>query len=157
VLLLDEPASGLDPKARIDLRNLLLDLNASGTTILISSHILTELEGFCTSIGIMEKGRMVRSGRIDAITASETLSRTVRLEWLGESSELVKSTLAAVTTVSNLAIEARQGVVQFSGDDHELAQLLAGIISAGVQVINFHEVKQTVEDIYLKVSHHEVM
>ena len=58
ILLLDEPASGLDPKARLELRNLLRTLRDQGTTILISSHILTELEGFCTSIGIMEKGRM---------------------------------------------------------------------------------------------------
>ena len=65
VLLLDEPASGLDPKARLELRQLLRFLRDQGATILISSHILTELEGFCTSIGIMEKGRMVRSGRID--------------------------------------------------------------------------------------------
>ncbi|HXZ82115.1 MAG TPA: ABC transporter ATP-binding protein, partial [Terriglobales bacterium] len=64
VLLLDEPASGLDPKARADLRNLLLSLRDSGATILISSHILSELEGFCTSIGIMERGRMVRSGKL---------------------------------------------------------------------------------------------
>ena len=63
VLLLDEPASGLDPKARLELRNLLRSMRDQGSTILISSHILTELEGFCTSIGIMEKGRMVRSGR----------------------------------------------------------------------------------------------
>jgi ABC-2 type transport system ATP-binding protein len=69
VLLLDEPASGLDPKARVDLRNVLLELQAQGTTILISSHILTELEGFCTLIGIMEKGSMVRSGSIASITA----------------------------------------------------------------------------------------
>ena len=65
VLLLDEPASGLDPKARLDLRNLLRSLGDQGTTVLISSHILTELEGFCTSIGLMEKGRMVRSGKIE--------------------------------------------------------------------------------------------
>jgi ABC-2 type transport system ATP-binding protein len=64
VLLLDEPASGLDPKARLDLRNLLRALGEQGTTILISSHILTELEGFCTSIGLMERGVMVRSGTI---------------------------------------------------------------------------------------------
>src|SRR5207245_8262638 len=65
VLLLDEPASGLDPKARLELRNLLRSLRDQGSTILISSHILTELEGFCTSIGIMEKERMVSSGRSD--------------------------------------------------------------------------------------------
>ena len=72
VLLLDEPASGLDPKARLDLRNLLSSLRDDGTTVLISSHILTELEGFCTSIGIMEKGQMIRSGTIAEISAAET-------------------------------------------------------------------------------------
>jgi len=65
VMLLDEPASGLDPKARLELRNLLRSLRDQGATILISSHILTELEGFCTSIGIMERGRLVRSGSIE--------------------------------------------------------------------------------------------
>src|SRR5262249_40149156 len=71
VLLLDEPASGLDPKSRIDLKNLLVDLQQQGTTILISSHILPDLEGFCTSIGIMERGRMLRTGRIDQLAAQQ--------------------------------------------------------------------------------------
>src|SRR3970040_1576198 len=81
VLLLDEPASGLDPKARLDLRNLLRSLRDEGTTILISSHILTELEGFCTSIGLMEKGVMVRSGKIEEIVAADSQHRAVRLWW----------------------------------------------------------------------------
>src|SRR6201987_3983069 len=75
VLLLDEPASGLDPKARLELRNLLRSLRDQGSTILISSHILTELEGFCTSIGIMEKGRLVRSGSIEEVTAAVSTMR----------------------------------------------------------------------------------
>jgi ABC-2 type transport system ATP-binding protein len=83
VLLLDKPASGLDPKARFDLRILLQGLREQGTTILISSHILTELEGFCTSIGIIEKGHLVRSGRIEDVTAAELPTRTIALRWLG--------------------------------------------------------------------------
>ena len=74
VLLLDEPASGLDPKARIELRNLLRATRDQGATILISSHILTELEGLCTSIGIMEKGRLVRSGKIEDVVSAGTQS-----------------------------------------------------------------------------------
>ncbi len=88
VLLLDEPASGLDPKARMDLRNLLRGLCDQGTTVLISSHILTELEGFCTSIGLMEKGVMIRSGTIEEITAAETHYRVVRLSWVGDTAAL---------------------------------------------------------------------
>src|SRR5271157_3285702 len=84
VLLLDEPASGLDPKARLDLRNLLRSLRDDGATVLISSHILTELEGFCTSIGLMEKGQMIRSGTLADISAAESKFRVVRVGWVGK-------------------------------------------------------------------------
>jgi ABC-2 type transport system ATP-binding protein len=157
VLLLDEPASGLDPKARLDLRNLLLSLRAQGTTILISSHILTELEGFCTSIGIMEKGRMVRSGRIDEVTAAEKLARDLRIRWLGDATLALAARLAAQPHVSTVQLGAGTGTFQFAGSDEELATLLADLIAAGVRVSTFAETKQTVEDLYMKLSRHEVM
>ena len=157
VLLLDEPASGLDPKARLDLRNLLRSLRDQDTTILISSHILTELEGFCTSIGIMEKGCMVRSGRIEEVTAAATPARDIQIEWLGDSAALVEGELAKTAQVSDLRLESGTGSFQFGGSDDELAQLLADLVAAGVRVKSFNEVHQTVEDLYMKISHHEVM
>ena len=159
VLLLDEPASGLDPKARVDLRNLLLDLRAQGTTILISSHILTELEGFCTSIGLMEKGRMVRSGSIESITAEETHHRTVRAGWLAgdAATAAVNNCLSQHVQVTNLRIVENQAVFQYAGDEAGLAALIAAMVAAGVPVTAFGEVKQTVEDLYMKISRHEVM
>jgi ABC-2 type transport system ATP-binding protein len=157
VLLLDEPASGLDPKARLELRNLLRSLRDQGTTILISSHILTELEGFCTSIGIMEKGRMVRSGRIDEVTAAENPARDMRLSWLGGSAASIQTELNGNAKVSNLQLNSASGTFQFSGSDDELAALLATLVSSGVRVRSFSEVKQTVEDLYMKLSKHEVM
>ena len=157
VLLLDEPASGLDPKARLDLRNLLRALRDEGTTILISSHILTELEGFCTSIGIMEKGEMIRSGTISDISAAETPFRVVRLGWLGPGDTMVSEKLGDNPNVSGLMVQGSQGVFKFAGNEEELAGVLTGLVSAGVKVVNFGEVKQTVEDLYLKLSHHEVM
>jgi ABC-2 type transport system ATP-binding protein len=157
VLLLDEPASGLDPKARLELRNLLLSLRDQGTTILISSHILTELEGFCTSIGIMEKGRMMRSGRIDEVTAAENLMRDFRIGWLGDSTRALEGKLAAYPHVSQLQLSRATGTFQFAGSDEELATLLAHLIATGVRVTTFAEVKQTVEDLYMKVSKHEVI
>ena len=157
VLLLDEPASGLDPKARLELRNLLRSLRDQGTTILISSHILTELEGFCTSIGIMEKGRMVRSGRIDEVTAAENPARDIRLSWLGDGTASIQTELTSHPKVSNLQLNGALGTFQFSGSDDELAALLAKLVSSGVRVKSFSEVKQTVEDLYMKLSKHEVM
>lgn len=157
VLLLDEPASGLDPKARLDLRNLLSSLRDQGSTVLISSHILTELEGFCTSIGLMEKGRMVRSGTIEEITAAESHYRVVRLSWAGDAAAGVSATLKANPKVSGLMVQGAQGVFKFAGTEEELAALLAELISGGVRVVSFGEVKQTIEDLYLKLSRHEVM
>jgi ABC-2 type transport system ATP-binding protein len=157
VLLLDEPASGLDPKARLDLRNLLRSMSADGATILISSHILTELEGFCTAIGLMEKGRMVRSGTIEAITAAETEYRVVRMSWVGDAGALVEARLAANPKISGILISGSEAVCKFTGPEEGLAEILRDLVSAGAPVISFGEVKQTVEDLYLKLSHNEVM
>ena len=156
VLLLDEPASGLDPKARVDLRNLLLDLRAEGTTVLISSHILPDLEGFCTSIGVMEKGVMVRSGRVDEITSQEAQHlRAVRLSWIGEAP--VERILHSIGTVSGLALNGSDGLFRFAGSEDELAALLQQLIAQGVRVLSFGETKQTIEELYLKLSRNEVM
>jgi ABC-2 type transport system ATP-binding protein len=157
VLLLDEPASGLDPKARLELRNLLLLLRDQGATILISSHILTELEGFCTSIGIMEKGRMVRSGRIDEVTAAENATRMVRLSWTGDSLARAQEQLQRDARVSDPKLTAGAGTFRFAGAEEDLAPVLASLVAAGVPVTSFGEVKQTVEDLYMKLSTHEVM
>jgi len=156
-LVLDEPASGLDPKARIDLRNLLRSARDEGATILISSHILTELEGFCTSIGIMEKGRLIRSGRLEEVMLAGTLTRTVHLQWLGEGRAHIQAGLGNLATVSGLKLSENEGEFFFSGSDDELSQTLADLIKSGVRVLSFREVKQTVEEMYMKLSSHEVM
>jgi len=157
VLLLDEPASGLDPKARFDLRLLLQGLRDQGATILISSHILTELEGFCTSIGIMEKGCLVRSGRIEDVTAAESPSKTIALRWLGEASVVVQAALARVSEITDLEIDGGTAEFRYAGSEDGLAQLLAELLTAQVRIVSFSEVKTTVEDLYMKLSHHEVM
>ncbi len=157
VLVLDEPASGLDPKARIELRNVLRSARDEGATILISSHILTELEGFCTSIGVMEKGRLVRSGRLEEVMLAVTPTRTVRLQWLGEGRAHIQAGLGKLASVSELKLNGNEGELFFSGSDDELSQALADLIASGVRILSFREVKQTVEEMYMKVSSHEVM
>jgi ABC-2 type transport system ATP-binding protein len=157
VLVLDEPASGLDPKARIELRTLLRSARDEGATILISSHILTEMEGFCTSIGVMEKGRLVRSGRLDEVMLAVTPARTVRLQWLGEGRAQIQAGLGQLATVSELKLSENEGEFFFSGSDDELSRTLAVLITSGVRVLSFRELKQTVEEMYMKLSSHEVM
>ena len=157
LLLLDEPASGLDPKARLDLRNLLRSLRDQGTTVLISSHILTELEGFCTSIGLMERGKMVRSGKIEDITAAESQYRVVRLTWLGDAAAVIESRLNNNPMISGVLARGTEGVFKFAGPEEGLAAVLRELVTSGVRVLSFGEVKQTVEDLYLKLSLDEVM
>ena len=157
VMLLDEPASGLDPKARLELRNLLRSLRDQGATILISSHILTELEGFCTSIGIMERGRLVRSGSIEQVTAAATSTRLVRLTWAGDSLPILREKLPGDPRITDVNLEGSSGTFRFSGSEEDLAPVLAGLVSANVRVTSFGEVKQTVEEVYMKLSTHEVM
>ncbi len=152
VMLLDEPASGLDPKARLELRNLLRSLRDQGATILISSHILTELEGFCTSIGIMEKGRMVRSGSIEEVTAAAASQRLVRLSWAADSQAVAEEKLKNDPRVSEVSLAAGAGTFRFSGSEEDLAPVLARLVAANVPVTSFGEVKQTVEELYMKLS-----
>ncbi|HSJ52903.1 MAG TPA: ABC transporter ATP-binding protein, partial [Anaerolineae bacterium] len=85
VLLLDEPASGLDPRARVEMRELLRELGAMGKTVVVSSHILTELAELCDSVGIVEKGRLVASGPVNQITQQVQQGHTLRLQVLSDS------------------------------------------------------------------------
>lgn len=123
VLLLDEPASGLDPKARFDLRNLLRALRDQGTPILISSHILPELEDLCTSIGIMEKGHLVRSGSIEEVTALDS-GRSIHFGWVGGSVGALRSLLGSHARIANFQCDANEGSFQFARGDAELAEIL---------------------------------
>jgi ABC-2 type transport system ATP-binding protein len=157
VLLLDEPASGLDPKARIELRDLLRSARERGTTILISSHILTELDGFCTSMGIMEKGRLLRTGKLEDMVSAGVQSRAIRLQWLGGAVTQIQELLSRSTAIFDVNLKGNEGGFRFSGSDDELAELLSHLVAARIRVVSFREIKQTVEEIYMRLSSHEVM
>jgi ABC-2 type transport system ATP-binding protein len=157
LLLLDEPASGLDPKARMQLRDLLLMLRAQGTTIVISSHILAELEGFCTTIGIMELGRLVRSDTLSALTSTAGNRKTILLRWLSDNIDAVRQTIERSGGL--IAAEWSPGQAHCTVDltEEQLADLHAALVHAGVRLVEFTEKKQTVQDVYMNLSRHEVM
>lgn len=164
VLLLDEPASGLDPVARIEMRDTLKQLAARGRTILISSHILTELSEFCSSIGIMEKGLMVISGRIDEIiTCLKTLMKiTVEMvaggvggvggDGSGGGGFDICKWLNEQDNISGIATKNGRVDFDFQGTDAEAAQLLKKMVTENIPVKSFYERHMGVEDILLKVG-----
>ncbi len=155
VLLLDEPASGLDPMARIQLRDMLQRQTEMGRTVLISSHILSELSGFCTSIGIMEKGRMVVSGRLDEIVRGMHSGLRVVVELLDAPPDA--ATLAAgCAGVTNAVADRNRLMIEMEGGDEEAAALLRELIGKGLSVIGFREEKLDIEAILLRVGAKEV-
>jgi ABC-2 type transport system ATP-binding protein len=155
VLLLDEPASGLDPMARIELRELLKAQAVRGKTVLISSHILTELQGFCTSIGIMEKGVLRASGPIRDIAAGFRPHKRVVVELLEQRADAaqVATALAGV----RVAGESNGGLeLDVEGDDAAVVALLRHLMDAHLPVKGFWEQEMGVEDILLQVGAKEV-
>lgn len=155
VMLLDEPAGGLDPMARIELREALRGMAALGKTLVVSSHILTELADFCTSIGIMERGELVIDGAIDDIITQMNPHTLWVMEILSETSK-AEACLAGHPHIESCESEGQSVRIRFSGDDEEAADLLAKLIHDGVRVKAFYEDKMDVEDIFLKVGAREV-
>jgi len=155
VLLLDEPASGLDPLARIELRNLMKRLASTGKTILISSHILNELSEFCTSIGVMQKGRLLRHGPIDEIVAGLGMERRIVIETIGPAAaaqDVVRAnTRATIVTASDGRCE-----FEAAASDEELATTLAELVRQGVRVKAFYERRRGVEDVLMQLGASEV-
>jgi ABC-2 type transport system ATP-binding protein len=157
VLLLDEPASGLDPHARIELRDLIRQLAALGTTLLVSSHILTELADFSTSVVIMERGRVARSGRIDALVEELAGGTPVRVELLGaEEAARLAEDLGARAGVKKIKMDGATVDFTFNGERAELAALHRALTAAHAGVVSFYERRLTVEDVFLASGRRDV-
>ncbi|HIP87095.1 MAG TPA: ABC transporter ATP-binding protein [Anaerolineales bacterium] len=155
VLILDEPASGLDPRARVEIRELIRELQAMGKTIFVSSHILSEIEEVCTHIGIIEAGRLVVSGPLAEIRRQIQVQRTVRIGLMDRVEE-AQAWLAAHPDVLQVEPVEPNGEgdlrVALRGEEEALPQLLGALMEAGFRVTMFREEKQDLEDIFLRLT-----
>ena len=155
VLLLDEPASGLDPRARVELRELLRELRAMGKTILISSHILPELEELCTSVAIIDRGQVLAQGRVAEIEKRLRFGAVLRVKVLleGEDLEAARERLAADADVAS-AVLLEDGTIElgFRGDDEATARLLASSVASGMPVVSFSRAASDLEELFLQVT-----
>jgi ABC-2 type transport system ATP-binding protein len=155
VLLLDEPASGLDPRARVELRELLRELRALGKTIIISSHILPELEELCTSVAIVDHGQVLAQGRVADIEKRLRYGAVLRVRVLGDGMaiEAAREHFAAEERVASASI-LHDGQIElgFRGDDDESAALLSRAIAAGVRVASFARAASDLEELFLQVT-----
>ncbi len=155
VLMLDEPASGLDPIGRIELRQLLLDLRETGKAILISSHILTELSSFCNKAAIMERGKLVASGTLAELAQRRSVRR-VSLKWRAQGDKALE-VLRGTEGVCNIE-EAPQGVVfGFKGATSELDELLRALVEQRIPIAEWRSADDDLEAIFLESGAKELM
>jgi ABC-2 type transport system ATP-binding protein len=156
VLILDEPANGLDPNARIEMRQILLRLAEMGKTLIVTSHILPELSRICDTVAIIDKGRLQGFGTLDQIM------RKVRQRRVFEAQVLTAAQVGAVAAFLRERLEAgaevtespQESEVRFAteADDAKIAELLAAAIRAGLPLVQYHEVVMDLEDAFLEVT-----
>lgn len=159
LLILDEPADGLDPRSRSDLRRILSRARARGVTVVISSHILRELDDLCDSVAILQRGRLVAAGDVNDIIDRYEVARFVyeirMLRGVDEARELLarrRALIEAQGTVDGLTSLQ----VQIHGDEATMAHLLAELVAAGVQVVTCSRVRSRLEDVYDRISDDQV-
>ncbi len=151
VLILDEPASGLDPRARVEVKALLKELRRMGKTILISSHILTELADCCTSIGIIERGQLLMHGPIDDVYRRIRGNRIIEVKFV-KGMDVGLSVIRSSPHLRDVQVDNSKATLELECNDEDVSQLLKTLIEQGVGMSSFGEKEPTLEDVFMLVT-----
>lgn len=151
LLILDEPASGLDPRARFEMKEILKNLSSMGKTIIISSHILPELAEMCTSIGIIDHGKMVIKGTVDDIMSRMSASNPLIIKFASGKQEAIQL-LKENPDVKNISIQEDSVAIGFSGGREEEARLLGQMVSRGVGICHFGREEGSLESLFMQIT-----
>lgn len=174
VLILDEPASGLDPRARVEIRELMVELAQMGKTIFFSTHILADVAEICTRVGILEAGRLVALGGLEELQQQVLPRRRIEITLLDKLEEalallqsipgvtagppangqgILPSNGASTTPAKSPGGPARQRLeIEFSGDDAALSGVLAALVAGGIPVVHFSEDSRDLETVFMKAT-----
>jgi ABC-2 type transport system ATP-binding protein len=155
VLLLDEPASGLDPRARVEMRELLRELGSMGKTIILSSHILSELAELCDEIAIIESGQIVASGTLSEISQHAGGSHLLHIRVLSNP-DMAGVVLRNLPGIGQVFAQDELLEAEFSGGEDQAANVLQALVQAGVRVCSFAEASNDLEEIFLRLTRGEV-
>lgn len=154
VLIMDEPTSGLDPRTRYEFKEILKELREQGKTVIISSHILSELSEICTDIGIIEQGKVVLEGSMDDILSRINTSNPLIIS-IYSGREKALSLLKSHPYVETIAIQEEEIIVGFSGDRQDEAALLQQLVDADVLVYGFMRERGNLESVFMEITSHE--
>lgn len=151
LLILDEPASGMDPRARFEMKNILKNLKDMGKTILVSSHILSELGEICTNIGIVESGHMVCQGTVEDIMSTVSGNENIVITVVNNEEKAVKL-LKEIPNIGKVKFENKTITITFNGNDEECATLLKMLIMNDIPIISFNKEVSSLEDLFIKIT-----
>ncbi len=151
LLLLDEPASGLDPRARAELKELIAELGRMGKIVIVSSHILPELADFCNTVGIIERGQMLAFGPVAKIVRQIQPTKVLAARVVGDGI-LAREFVIRQSHVTDVQVEGETLTIQFSGETEDQADLLAAIVGAGHRVADFREQHANLEDVFMRLT-----
>jgi ABC-2 type transport system ATP-binding protein len=158
VLILDEPASGLDPRARVEIRELLVELARMGKTVFFSTHILADVAEICTRVGIIEAGQIVATGTLDELQRGLATQRAVHIGVLDRAAE-AQDLLSALPGVSGVEVHSEQNhqprtrlEVKFNGDETALSALVTELAARGIPIVHFSEDSQNLEAIFMQLT-----
>lgn len=152
LLLLDEPASGLDPRARAELKELILELGRMGKIVIVSSHILPELSGFCNTVGIIEKGELKAFGMVDEVLRTLRPHRQIKLRLLKEDRGAYLRLEKSASVLNLRASSATDISFEFTGSDETQVELLAELVQAGHPVLSLQEDFGNLEDVFMQLT-----
>ncbi|MEW5871665.1 MAG: ABC transporter ATP-binding protein [Chloroflexota bacterium] len=158
VLILDEPASGLDPRARIEIRELLVELADMGKTIFFSTHILADVAEICTRVGIIEAGKLVATGSLDELQVRILPQREIEITLLDgtEAAQALLQTMHNISAIQTLPArengERNRITLAFSGSDQDLSQVLKALVQHDIPVIQFREEDNDLEEVFLRAT-----
>ena len=152
VLILDEPAAGLDPRARVELRELLMLLAARRKAILISSHILTELTEICNGVVIIERGKILETGTLDDVLKKSAPRRTVAVRLLDGQTPLLLRELLQMPYVTNARDVANEVHFELAGDESAACDILGELMARKFRILEFRQTKANLEDIFMTLT-----
>jgi len=152
LLLLDEPASGLDPRARAELKDLIVELGRSGKIVVVSSHILPELADFCNTVGIIERGELLAFGSVGQVVAGHRAVRILDVRLMGRAPAAARSLANREGVVEAQAPNDDELKIDFNGDLESQAELLRQLVTDGFKVVAFREEQADLEDVFLRLT-----
>lgn len=154
LLIMDEPAAGLDPRTRMEFRETVRELNEQGMTILLSSHLLTDLTELCTDVGIVDAGKMLLSGSVEEVIEKIHTSKPVIIT-VYKNMETAIALLKEHPLVRSLTVKDQEIMVQFAGRGQQESRLLTELVNAGVQVRGFVREPGSLEAVFMQLTNHE--